>query len=264
MTVAEALRGCGLEAREARLLLAHVSGLTDSTLVAWPERVLAEDTIEEFQRLALRRRRGEPIAYLLGRKEFYGLALRVTPDVLIPRPETELLVELALARAPRSLLDLGTGSGAVALAIKRNAPAARVLGVDASDAALAVARENARALGLEVELRLGCWFEPVAGERFDAIVANPPYVAEDDPHLEALRYEPSPALASGPDGLDAIRHISAQAPRYLRARGWLLLEHGHDQASAVQALLRCAGFGRIETWNDLAGIARVTGGEVKS
>jgi release factor glutamine methyltransferase len=264
LTVAEALRGCGLEAREARLLLAHVAGVSDVALVAWPERALDREAVDEFHHLATRRRRGEPIAYLLGRKEFYGLTLRVTPDVLIPRPETELLVERSLARAPRTVLDLGTGSGAVALAIKRNAPAARVLGIDASDAALAVARDNAQALGLELELRLGLWFEPVRGERFDAIVANPPYVAEGDAHLEALRYEPRSALVSGADGLDAIRHISAHAPGYLRAGGWLLLEHGAGQASAVQAFLRSARFSSVQSWSDLAGIARVTGGEVKS
>jgi release factor glutamine methyltransferase len=264
LTVAETLRGCVLEPREARLLLAHASGLSDAALVAWPDWVLGDEIQSRFQDLVQRRARGEPIAYLLGRKEFYGLELRVTPEVLIPRPETELLVEQALARAPRSVLDLGTGSGAVALAIKRHLPAARVVAVEDSAAALSVARQNARALGLEIDLRLGHWFEPVAKDRFDVVVANPPYVASGDPHLEALRHEPQAALVAGADGLDAVRDIVARAAEHLHAGGVLLLEHGYDQSDRVQALLTKAGFGAVRSWRDLAGIARVSGGEVKS
>lgn len=264
MTVDEALRGCGLEAREARLLLAHASGLSEASLIARPERELGAEAVHLFQSLAQRRARGEPAAYLLGRREFYGLELRVTRDVLIPRPETELLVERALALAPRSVLDLGTGSGAVALAIKRHLPAARVVAVEQSAPALAVARHNAEAHGLEVEFRLGGWFAPVAQERFELIVANPPYVASGDPHLAELRFEPSAALVAGADGLDAIREIASQAPRSLQAAGWLLLEHGYRQSGAVQALFCSAGFSSVQSWNDLAGIARVTGGKVKS
>lgn len=266
MNAAAALAAAGIDAREARILLAEVLGASIASVLAHPERALDAAQAERFALLAARRRRGEPIAYLLGRREFYGLALEVSPAVLIPRPETERLVELALERAARSILDLGTGSGAVALAIKRAQPAARVVAADASEAALAVARRNASALGLAVEFRLGHWFGAVAGEQFDLVVANPPYVAERDPHLVEgdLRFEPRTALASGPDGLDAIREIIAGAPGHVNPGGWLLLEHGQGQEPAVMALLQAAGFVSVATWPDLAGIARVSGGRVKS
>jgi release factor glutamine methyltransferase len=264
LTVDEALGSCRLAAREARALLAAASGFSDAALVARPERPLSEAVVSRFLAMAERRSRGEPMAYILGRKEFYGLELAVSADVLIPRPETELLVELILERAPRSVLDMGTGSGAVALAIKRHLAGARVVAVEASERALAVARQNAVTHGLEVEFRLGRWFEPLAGECFQAIVANPPYIAADDPHLAELRYEPSAALVAGTSGLEAIREVVRGAPSCLLPGGWLLLEHGLGQAGAVQALLMDSGFLDVATWPDLAGIARVTGGELKS
>lgn len=200
------------------------------------------------------------MAYILGRREFYGLELSVNPAVLIPRPETELLVDLALERRPAAVLDLGTGSGAVALAIKRHLPGARVVAVEASAAALAVARRNAVKLNLEVEFRHGRWFDPLRGERFELVVSNPPYVAEGDPHLPGLRHEPEAALVAGPEGLDAIREITSAAGSFLRPGGWLLLEHGAGQDAAVRSLLEQAGLESVRTWPDLAGIGRVSGG----
>jgi len=200
------------------------------------------------------------VAYILGRREFYGLELSVNPAVLIPRPETELLVDLALERRPAAVLDLGTGSGAVALAIKRHLPGARVVAVEASAAALAVARRNAVKLNLEVEFRHGRWFDPLRGERFELVVSNPPYVAEGDPHLPGLRHEPEAALVAGPEGLDAIREITSAAGSFLRPGGWLLLEHGAWQDAAVRSLLEQAGLESVRTWPDLAGIGRVSGG----
>jgi release factor glutamine methyltransferase len=255
-----------LEAREARLLLAAATGFSEASVLAHPERELPAAAEARFRDLAARRKHGEPIAYLLGEKEFYGLPLAVNPAVLIPRPESELLVALALARKPASVLDLGTGSGAIALAIKRHLPAARVVAVERSAAALAVARRNALKLGLEVDFRHGLWFEPVAGERFDLVVSNPPYVAMGDAHLSQgdLRFEPQSALVAGPEGLDAIREIVRGAPSHVNPGGWLLVEHGLGQDVAVRGLLREAGFDEIHTWPDLAGIARVSGGGLES
>lgn len=264
MTVEEALRG--LDAREARLLLAQATGFSEASVLAHPGRTLPAEAEARFLEFAARRARGEPIAYILGEKEFFGLPLSVNAAVLIPRPETELLVERALARKPSSVLDLGTGSGAIALAIKRHRPQARVVGVEASMAALAVAARNAVKLGLDVELRHGLWFEPVAAEQFDLVVSNPPYVAEGDAHLTAgdLRFEPRQALVSGADGLHAMREIVRAAPVHLHPGGWLLVEHGLGQDAAVRALLQDAGFEEISTWPDLAGIARVSGGGLES
>jgi release factor glutamine methyltransferase len=255
-----------LEPREARLLLAQATGFSEASVLAHPERELPAEAETRFRDLAARRKHGEPIAYLLGEKEFYGLPLAVNPAVLIPRPETELLVELALARKPASVLDLGTGSGAIALALKRHLPAARVVAVERSAAALAVAQRNALKLGLEVEFRHGLWFEPVAGECFDVVVSNPPYVAMGDPHLDAgdLRFEPRSALVAGVDGLESIRAIVRGAPGHLNPGGRLLLEHGLGQDAEVRRLLREAGLEDIATWPDLAGIARVSGGGLKS
>ena len=208
--------------------------------------------------------RGEPVAYILGRKEFYGLDLAVNPSVLIPRPETELLVDLALQRNPASVLDLGTGSGAIALAIKHQRPRAMVVAVESDLSALLVARRNATKLNLEVDFRHGRWFAPVSGERFELIVSNPPYVASGDRHLADLRFEPQGALLAGPDGLDSIREIVKQAGSFLFPGGWLLLEHGMGQERAVRELLAEAGLGSPATWPDLAGIARVSGGTLKS
>jgi release factor glutamine methyltransferase len=250
-----------LDAREARLLLSRATGFSEASVLAHPERELPAEAEARFLEFAARRARGEPIAYILGEKEFYGLPLSVNPAVLIPRPETELLVERALARMPSSVLDLGTGSGAIALAIKRHLPAARVVAVERSAAALAVAARNALKLGLEIVFHHGLWFEPVADARFDLIVSNPPYVARGDPHLAQgdLRFEPQSALVAGADGLDALREIARGAPAHLNRGGWLLVEHGLGQDEAVRALLREAGLEDVRTWPDLSGIARVSG-----
>jgi release factor glutamine methyltransferase len=259
VTIADALGASGLEAREARLLLAHASGFSGAAVVAFPERSLSAEAAMRFAQFADRRRRGEPIAYIVGEQEFYGLPITVTPAVLIPRPETELLVDLALERPFVAVADLGTGSGAIALALKKERPAARVVGVEASAAALEVARRNAVRLALEVQWRHGQWCGPLASESYELIVANPPYVAEGDPHLAALGYEPRQALVAGSDGLDAIRAIVAQAPAHLARGGWLLLEHGLGQDAAVRLLLEHAGLEDPRTWPDLAGIPRVSG-----
>ena len=230
-------------------------------MIAHPARALSAEAEHRFMDFAARRRDGEPVAYILGRKEFYSLPLAVNPAVLIPRPETELLVELALQRDFSRVLDLGTGSGAIALAIKKHRPAARVVAVEASAAALEVAKRNGVALGLGVEWHHGRWFSTV-DERFDLIVSNPPYVAAGDPHLAVLRHEPPSALVSGPDGLDAIREIVAAAPGYLAKDGWLFLEHGIGQDAAVRRLLEQAGLEEARTWPDLAGIPRVSGAKL--
>ena len=265
MKIGEALASSGLATAEARLLLANATGWPGTTLIAHPERELPESAARDFATIAARRTAGEPIAYLLGEREFYGLALAVGPSVLIPRPETESLVDLALERiAPGEttrVLDLGTGSGAVALAIKHERPQAAVCAVEASAAALEVARANAMRHGLAIEFIAGRWFEPLAARLFDLIVGNPPYVAQGDRHLAEgdLRFEPREALVAGADGLDAIREIAKAAPAHLDPGGWLLLEHGIGQDAAVRALLAQAGLESACSWPDLAGIARVTG-----
>ncbi len=266
VTVSEALRGAGFDAREARLLLAAATRLPEARIAARPELVLEEAARVRFEDWAARRRAGEPVAYLTGWREFYGLRLAVTPAVLIPRHESELLVERALVALPREgaprVLDLGTGSGALALAIKHARSDAQVVAVEASAAALEVARGNAARLGLTIDWRRGEWFTAVPGERFDVIVSNPPYVAQGDPHLSRgdLRFEPQDALVAGADGLAAIRRIAAGLRAQLRPGGWAFLEHGFDQAEAVCACLNQAGLGRVETWRDLAGHPRVSGG----
>ena len=263
MKVAQAL--ALLEPREARLLLARATGFSEASVLAHPEQELPAQAEAQFREFAARRASGEPIAYILGEKEFYGLPLSVNASVLIPRPETELLVELALACAPTSVLDLGTGSGAIALVLKRQLPHAHVVAAEASVAALAVAQRNAVKLGLGVEFLHGRWFEPVGDARFALIVANPPYVAEGDPHLSEgdLRFEPRDALVAGPDGLKAIREIIRGAPAHLEPGGRLLLEHGLGQDAAVKSLLVEAGLEGVTSWPDLAGIARVAGGRLK-
>lgn len=261
MTAGDALRASGIDSREARLLLASATGFSEASLLANLERALASDVEDAFFEQAQRRRNGEPVGYILGKKEFYSLELAVTPAVLIPRPETELLVDLALERKPASVLDLGTGSGAIALAIKRHLPKARVVAVEASAAALAVAQRNAVKHNLDVEFVHGQWF--AAEGRFELIVSNPPYIAEGDPHLTDLRYEPRTALVSGEDGLDDIREIVAAAPKHLKQGGWLLIEHGIGQDEKVRALLERAGLESVQTWPDLAGIPRVSGGKVE-
>ena len=260
MKIQEALGAAGIDHREARLLLAAATGFSEASVLAFPERELPAEVAQSFSQMTARRAAGEPVAYILGRKEFYGLELAVTPAVLIPRPETELLVDLALARKPASVVDVGTGSGAIALAIKRHLPAARVVATDSSAAALEVTKRNAARYALEIEVRHGRWFEPLAGERFEAIISNPPYVVVDDPHLAALQYEPRLAIVGGADGLDAFRVLAREAPTHLVPGGWLLVEHGAGQHEAVRALLEAAGLETTESWPDLAGIPRVSGG----
>ena len=261
MNVAQVLSSSGIDPREARLLLAAASGFSEASVLAHPERQLPSQTQTLFLEMAARRRTGEPVAYILGRKEFYGLELAVNPAVLIPRPETELLVELALQRDFSSAVDLGTGCGAIALALKKHRPQARVDGVEASAAALAVAQRNAVKHSLEIDFRHGRWLEPLRAELFDLIVSNPPYVALNDPHLAALLFEPAEALIAGRDGLDAIRELARQAPARLAPGGWLLLEHGMGQDGATRALLAAAGLEEVQSWPDLAGIPRVSGGK---
>jgi release factor glutamine methyltransferase len=261
MTVAEAMAASGIESREARLLLAEVCGFSQASLAASPEQEIPFEVENAFLELVERRKAGIPVAYLLGRKEFYGLDLSVNPSVLIPRPETELLVDLALEKNAASVLDLGTGSGAIALAIKHARPNRSVVAVDADLSALNTAKRNASKLNLDIDFRHGRWFGPVTGERFELIVSNPPYVAEGDPHLPALRHEPRSALLAGRDGLDCIRDILQGAAAHLRPGGWLLLEHGMGQDGAVRALLAAAGLESVTTWPDLSGIARISGGK---
>jgi release factor glutamine methyltransferase len=255
-----------IEAGDAVVLLQHALERPAAWLYAHGESLVGAAAAASFDALVARRAAGEPVAYLLGRRAFWTLDLAVTPDTLVPRPETELLVEQALARldpaTSQRVADLGTGSGAIALAIASERPGARVLGTDISEGALAVARRNAAACGLgeRVRFRSGDWLAPLAGERFDLVVSNPPYIAEGDPHLDQgdLRHEPPSALASGPDGLDAIRAIVAGSPAHLVAGGWLLLEHGFDQGPAVRELLRSTGFVEVATVQDLEGRDRVS------
>jgi release factor glutamine methyltransferase len=258
-------RALGVASLDAQLLLARVLATTRTGLIANDDRVLSDEETRVWSDRLERRRAGEPVAYLLGEKEFCGLLLEVRAGVLVPRPETELLVDwaasLLMERPGRStVLDLGTGSGAIALALKRLLPRAQVTATDASAVALEVARANALRLGLELELVAASWWDGLADRRFDLVVANPPYVAVDDPHLAALRHEPLEALVSGADGLDALTTIAGSASAHLEDGGWLLLEHGFDQGEAVRARLAAAGLVRVETWRDLAGLERVTGG----
>lgn len=252
-------------ATDAEWLLLHVVGKTRAWLFAHRGDALDATRRAAFDALVARREAGEPVAYLTGRRGFWSLDLDVAPAVLIPRPETELLVELALQRIAHDRMlrvaDLGTGSGAIALAIASERPLASVAAVDASADALAIARGNAQRLGLEnVSFREGNWWRPLAGERFDLVASNPPYIAQGDPHLSEgdLRFEPAMALSSGADGLDAIREIVAGAPTHLVDGGWLLLEHGWEQGEEVRALLRKGGFVDVSTHRDLEDRERVT------
>ena len=294
-TIAQALDSARLDPVDARTLLRHVLGVDEAYLIAHSGQTLTAVQSELFSALVARRSAGEPVAYISGQREFFGLGFKVTPAVLIPRPETELLVEFALERiAPDKLcrvLDLGTGSGCIAVSIARHRPRARVVAVDSSTAALAVARDNAQRLlgglaitpfplqregwdggedagGAEVnsgrvELVPSDWFSALAERQFDLIVANPPYVAADDPHLKHgdLRCEPAAALAAGLDGLDCIRTIVAAAPHHLRDNGWLAFEHGYDQAARCRGMLTTAGFTAVFSRCDLAGNERVSGGQ---
>lgn len=254
-----------IDPADAALLLAHALGKPRSWLFAHADDVLGEADVARFDGLLARRVAGEPVAYLTGARGFWTLDLAVTPATLIPRPETELLVELALARLPADVpvrvADLGTGSGAIALSLAKERPRARVVATDASPEALEVARGNTVRNGIgNVAFRLGSWLQPLDGECFALIASNPPYIADGDPHLSQgdLRFEPAMALSCGPDGLDAIRIIVRDAPACLHSGGWLLLEHGWDQGEAVRALLVEAGFVDVGTERDLEGRDRVT------
>jgi len=255
------------ERADAEALLLHVLGQSRSWLFAHADDALDTDVRTAFEALVARRAAGEPVAYLTGRRGFWTLELEVTPATLIPRPETELLVELALERLPRDMAcrvaDLGTGSGAIALALASERSQAQVVATDASVDALAVARRNAQRLGIRnVRFVQGDWLAPLVGERFVLVVSNPPYIEAADPHLAQgdLRYEPAAALASGADGLDAIRRIVADACAHLEPGGWLLFEHGWNQGDAARALLREAGYVQVFTAQDLEARDRVSGG----
>lgn len=234
-------------------------------LMAHDGDALPGDAADRLDALVQRRQTGEPMAYLRGDQEFFGLQLQVDPRVLVPRPDTETLVNWALEKVDAAnnkvrVLDLGTGSGAIALAIAAQRPLAFVSATDASEAALAVACGNAQRLGLSVQFHAGSWLDAVPGQRFDLIVTNPPYIADGDPHLEALTHEPLTALTAGPDGLDDIRNIIANAPQTLLPGGWLMIEHGFNQAAAVRALLQHSGFEQVSSRTDLAAIERCSGG----
>jgi len=256
----------GLDRLDAQMLVLHALGRPShdrAWLLLHSDAPVPEQAQRWLDQALQRRLAGEPVAYITGHKEFYGLDLQVDARVLVPRPDTETLVDWALeVLAPQPgahVLDLGTGSGAIALALKHSRPTLQVQAVDYSPGALAVAQGNAERLKLQVVFHQGSWLSGIAGP-LDAIVSNPPYIREDDEHLPALRHEPRQALTAGADGLDDIRTIVVQARERLRSGGWLLLEHGHDQAAAVCALLRDAGFAQVKNRHDLAGIARCSGG----
>jgi len=256
---------------DARLLLEHVCGCTHTDLIAHPERRIGAAEAQRFETLVSRREAGEPLAYLIGCAWFYGLEFAVTPAVLIPRPDTEVLVDQAVQRTqgierPR-VLDLGTGSGIVAILVERLSAQSVVTAVDVSAAALDVARANATRHGVSVRFVEGDWYAPLGNERFELIVSNPPYVVEGDPHLQqnGLPFEPQNALTdgiAGGDGLACIRSIIAGASGHLCPGGWLLMEHGYDQAVEVRRLLEAAGFSEVDSWRDTAGIERVSGGRI--
>lgn len=250
---------------DAEVLLRHITGFTRAQLITHAADALTSEQQSQLQKLLTRRAQGEPVAYLTGTREFWSLELHVTPDVLIPRPDTELLVEQALRLIPPEahwqIADLGTGSGAVALAIAAERPGCRIVATDSSAAALAVARRNAQRLGItNVTFHQGEWFTPLTDLKFEMIVSNPPYIVANDPHLQQgdLRFEPSTALVAGPEGLDAIQGITREAPAHLQPGGHLLLEHGAGQAEAMARLLAKQGYTSIVLCRDLAGLPRVT------
>lgn len=264
-TIASILRNTVIDPLETRILLTHALQLSRVQLITQSDRVLSAHEAERIASLFRRRLGGEPVAYITGEREFYGLSLHITPDVLIPRPETELLVELALQHLPPNgrILDMGTGSGAIPVAIAHSRPDAIVTALDVSSNALAVAQRNAARHGVTIQFLQSDWYAALAHQQFDIIVANPPYIEVGDVHLSQgdLRFEPVDALTDHADGLSALRIIIAGAPRYLADGGWLLMEHGYDQAAAVRTMLAGQGFGAVQSWADLAGIERVTGGQ---
>ncbi|GAA4031906.1 peptide chain release factor N(5)-glutamine methyltransferase [Actimicrobium antarcticum] len=264
-TIESVLRQPAPELSERRILLGHALDLTRIQLITASERVLTVAEAERVADLFARRIAGEPIAYLVGVREFYGLRFDVTPAVLIPRPDTELLVELAIDRLPRQgrVLDMGTGSGAIAVALGHSRRDASVSAIDLSDAALQVARRNAAHHAVQVQLLRSDWYAALTDQRFEMIVANPPYIVDGDHHLSEgdLRFEPIDALTDHADGLSALRQIISGAPAFLEAHGWLLMEHGYDQASAVRGLLEAGHFAEVQSWQDLSGIERVSGGK---
>jgi len=253
-----------LDPVDQRILVCHALGISRTALIIQSERALTADEALRVAELLQRRHDGEPVAYIIGQREFFGLDFETTPAVLIPRPDTELLVELALARLPprARVLDMGTGSGAIAVSIAHSRPDASVTALDVSQEALAVAARNAQRNQAAVRFLHSDWYAAVEGEQFDLIVSNPPYIADGDRHLSEgdLRFEPSGALTDFSDGLSALRTIIAGAPARLAPGSWLLMEHGYDQADAVRALLSSAGYTEVQSWQDLAGIERVSGG----
>jgi release factor glutamine methyltransferase len=263
-TIGAAQAALPLDPLENRILLCHALGITRVGLITQSERVLGEAEAAALNSLVERRLQGEPIAYIVGKREFFGLDFRVTDAVLIPRPDTELLVELALERLPPQgrALDMGTGSGAIAVAIAHTRPDAAVTALDVSAAALDVARANAAANGAPVRFLHSDWFAALGSERFDLIASNPPYIADGDVHLSQgdLRFEPVGALTDRADGLSALRTIVAGARFHLVPQGWLLMEHGYDQAAQVRQLLAEQGYTEVQSWRDLAGIERASGG----
>jgi len=267
-TLAVAQKSSPLDALETRILLMHALGLSRTQLITQSERLLTREDVEQISSLMVRRLAGEPIAYIVGTREFYGLPFRVTPDVLIPRPETELLVELAIKHLPRNgcLLDMGTGSGAIAVALAHARPDARVTAIDVSPTALAVAQGNGAQNSVQVEFLQSDWYAALQGRRFDLIVSNPPYIVDGDAHLQQgdLRFEPIDALTDHADGLSAIRRLCEGAATHLQPHGKIFIEHGYDQAAAVRELLAEHGFAKVQSWHDLAGIERVSGGALAS
>lgn len=269
-TALAAARRLGLERLDAQLLLAHVLGRDRSWLIANDDACVSAEALERFEPLVSRRAQGEPFAYLVGVKEFHGLELQVDARVLVPRPDTEVLVDWAVFLLRGALatvdnpavVDLGTGSGAIALAVRHAYPAARVVATDASADALDVARANAQRLQLPIETAGGSWWQAVAGRRFALALSNPPYIASGDPHLAALHVEPGAALVPGRTGLEALEQIIDAAPAHLSPGAWLLLEHGFDQAEAVRQRLLARGFQLVQTRRDLSGQPRCSGGHL--
>ena len=253
---------------DAEILLAHCLHKTRTWLYTWPDHMVSSTVVSHFRQLVTERQRGVPVAYLIGQRDFWSLTLKVTPATLIPRPETELMVETALTKLPKhqalQILDLGTGTGAIALALARECPQARIIAVDYSAQALQVATENAQLNAIaNITFQQSNWFEQLSPQHFDLIVSNPPYIAAHDPHLQQgdVRFEPRSALVAAKNGLNDIEHIIKQAPHWLKVQGWLLLEHGYNQGEAVAKLLQQKAFTNVDCLVDLAGNPRLSIGQ---